>query len=77
MNRIKELRQARDWTQDVLAKETGINRVTIARYELGTISPNVINAIKIASALNCSLDELMGTPFQQEGENHDEAGLQR
>ena len=69
MNRIKELRQARDLTQEALAKEAGINRVTIARYELGAISPNVTNAIKIANALDCTLDELMN-PVEGASDDH-------
>lgn len=36
MNRLKELREDRDWTQPYVAEKIGVHFTTISRYELGT-----------------------------------------
>ena len=58
-NNLHEIRKSRGMTQAELARETGINRVTIARYELGLINPGSENLIKLMAALRCSADELL------------------
>lgn len=57
--RIKAWREKRGLTQDALAAATGISRVSIARYELGVVMPSLENAHKIASALGCTVDDLL------------------
>lgn len=56
--RIKELRKARGMTQDQLAQATGLHRVTIARYEISGGGMTLDSATRIASALNCTVEEL-------------------
>jgi DNA-binding XRE family transcriptional regulator len=41
-----------------LAKKSGVSRVSINRYELGTRVPDVTVAIKLAQALNHSVEEV-------------------
>ena len=56
---IKRRREQANMTQDALAKAANVSRVAIARYESGARTPLVSIAIRIARALNCTLDELM------------------
>ncbi|MBQ1804301.1 MAG: helix-turn-helix transcriptional regulator [Oscillospiraceae bacterium] len=56
---IKARREAKGWTQEMLAEVTGIHRVTIARYETTNAGMTVENAKKIAAALGCTIDELL------------------
>ena len=56
---IREMRQKRGMTLEELSKASGVPRVSINRYELGTRIPNVTVASKIAKALDCSIEELL------------------
>lgn len=58
--RIKGLREAKGWTQDDLAEHAGMNRVTIAKYEIGTIEPKSNSLSKLAKAFGISADLLLG-----------------
>ena len=58
MNNIKALREAKGMTQTQLADATGLNRVTIARYETTDCGMTVDSAGKIAEALGCTIDAL-------------------
>ncbi len=63
--RVYELREAKGWTQEVLALESGLNRETIGTTERGAHEPSLFTAICLADALGCSLDYLVtgrGTP---------------
>lgn len=57
--KLKEIRNARGLSQRELSEMTGVDRVTIARYEGGQCIPKVDKAVALASALNVSLDELL------------------
>ena len=57
--KLKELRESRNMTQFELADKAGINRVTVARYEIGDIGMSLVNATKIADALGCKVDDLI------------------
>ncbi|WP_051096278.1 DUF488 family protein [Streptomyces sulphureus] len=57
--RVRALREARGWTRERLAKETGITANTLARLESGgAIQPGFFTVGTIAEALEVSLDEL-------------------
>jgi len=56
---IKARREAKGWTQELLAEITGIHRVTIARYETTDGGMNIETAKKLASALGCSVGDLL------------------
>ncbi len=45
-------------TQDQLAEKTGIDKNSIARYEIGTTCPGLDKAFTLAAALDCSIDQL-------------------
>ena len=58
-NRLRELRKSRGLTQGLLALKSGVHRTSIARYETGKNGMSEKNLIRIAGALNVSVDELI------------------
>lgn len=58
--RLKELREKNNLTQEQLAKISGVSSRMIQRYEYGTSRPRLDAAEKIAKALNITTDELLG-----------------
>lgn len=68
---IARLRHAKGWSQEKLAEEAGIGRVTIARLESGarqTGSPDTLRAI--ATALEVPIAAVMGEAVGVEGIGH-------
>lgn len=61
-NNIKQLREARGLTQAQLAKTAGIPRPTWANLESGGANPTLAVLIKVATALQVTLEELVGPP---------------
>ncbi|WP_158800268.1 helix-turn-helix domain-containing protein [Pedobacter sp. L105] len=59
-DRITTLRKAKKISQADLAKEAGVSREIIGRYERNDVSPSVEVAKKIADVLEVSLDYLAG-----------------
>ena len=59
-DKITALRKAKKISQADLAKEAGVSREIIGRYERNEVSPSVDVAKKIADALEVSLDYLAG-----------------
>lgn len=57
--KIKELRVERGLTKVQLAKELGVNKRTILRWENDMMSMSLKNAVKIAEFFEISLDELV------------------
>ncbi len=45
-------------SQIELARKSGVNHVSISRYELGKIAPTVRNLARIADALNVTLNDI-------------------
>ena len=60
MYNIKQLRENRGWTQEILAEISGVNRVLIANYESKGKGMTLTTAAKLANALNCTIDDLFG-----------------
>jgi putative transcriptional regulator len=63
-NRVKELRAARGWTQEQLAKATGVSRQSINSIERNRYVPSLPLALHFARAFGCPTDEI----FQLERE---------
>src|SRR5262245_16408363 len=59
-NRVKQLRQARGWTQDELARAAGLSRTGVSAIEAARLVPSVAAALGLANALGCSVEELFG-----------------
>ena len=63
-NRVKELRIAREWTQEQLAQAAGVSRQSINSIERNRYVPSLELALVFASLFACSTDEI----FQLENE---------
>ena len=59
MNRIKELRVAMNISQEKLAKSVGVTQGAVHQWEKGLASPAFKNLRDIATALGCTVDELL------------------
>lgn len=59
---MKQLREARSMSQEQMAKLSGVPRPTWAHMESGEANPTLNVLLKISTALQVSLDELMGEP---------------
>ncbi|MEG2338102.1 MAG: helix-turn-helix transcriptional regulator [Clostridium sp.] len=57
-NKVKELRARHNLNQTDLAKLVSVSRQTIGQIEKGDYSPSVMLALKIAKALNTTVDEV-------------------
>jgi putative transcriptional regulator len=57
-NRVKELRIARDWTQEQLALAAGVSRQSINSIERNRYVPSLELALKFAQIFACSTDEI-------------------
>lgn len=56
--KIRQLRQARDWTQAELAAKVGVHQKQVSSYERGGSYPTTEVLIKLAQAFDVSLDYL-------------------
>jgi putative transcriptional regulator len=56
-NRIRELRAARDLTQQQLADQVGVTRQTVIAMEQDKYSPSLETAFKVALALGVTLEQ--------------------
>lgn len=56
---LRELRKGRDWSQEDLAFESGIERNYISLLELGRNSASLKTIFKLAPALGISVAEFM------------------
>jgi len=58
--RLKALRDAKNWSQEDVSRESGLAQSAIAKYEQGKTSPRSNALDKLAQALNCTTDYLLG-----------------
>lgn len=58
--RIVLLRKQMKWSQGDLAKKIGTSAPIVGRYERGEIKPSIEVAVRIADALEVTLDYLLG-----------------
>ena len=59
-NKINEILEKKNIKQADLCRMTDISTALMSKYSTGKVSPTLENAIKIADALNITLDELAG-----------------
>lgn len=64
--RVKLLRQRRGWTLVQMAKESGLSKWHLCRFELCHISPRIYTLVRIAGAFGMSLHELLCTGSRDE-----------
>lgn len=58
--RIQKLRIQNNMTQNKLSKKLGIDRTTLAHYEMGKRTPGIDILWEIADIFGVSIDELIG-----------------
>jgi transcriptional regulator with XRE-family HTH domain len=58
--RLSELRKAKKISQEELAKQVGVHTNVMGRYERDEVKPSIDIAMKLAEALEVSLDFLVG-----------------
>ncbi|MHB9949470.1 transcriptional regulator [Clostridium botulinum] len=58
--RLKELREEKELTQEELGKLLSVSRQTVSGYEAEIIEPNINNLVRLADIFNVSLDYLLG-----------------
>ena len=58
--RIKQLRSAKGFTQEMLAEKINVSRSAIAKWEADGGIPDVDNLIQLSFVFNISVDELVG-----------------
>jgi putative transcriptional regulator len=57
-NWLREARGAKGWTQAQLAERIGVSRKTVNTVENGVFVPSTVLAVKLASALEASVETL-------------------
>jgi DNA-binding XRE family transcriptional regulator len=65
-NRLKELREAAEWTQLQLAARVGTTGQMISYYEAGKAEPRMATLLQLARAFNVSIDQLVGFAPERE-----------
>ena len=58
-NKVKKLRKTKGWTQEELAKQTGLHRTYIGSIERIERNVSLINVDKIAKALGVNVKNLL------------------
>lgn len=66
-NRLRELREQHELTQEDLAVRVGVSRQTIISLEKGKYNPSIFLAYKLARAFNLSIEEVF--IFNEKGED--------
>lgn len=59
-SQLADMRHARDWSQDDLARRAGVDRKTVNRIEKGHFSPSLDTLVRLSVALGCRLSDLVG-----------------
>lgn len=59
MNKLKELRQSKNYTQEFIADKLGITQGAVSQWEQGKSKPNTEKLIELSNLLHCSVDELL------------------
>jgi len=60
VNRLREERTRRGWTQAELADRVGVSRKTVNTVENGVFVPSTVLALKLARALQTRVENLFG-----------------
>lgn len=61
LKNLRIIRKARNMTQKQLSDRAKVNRINISQYEIGVKNPNLTTVQKLASALGCTIEQLLGT----------------
>jgi len=70
LNRVRELRQARNWTQEDLAARTGVSRQSINSIERDRYIPSLPLALNFARIFACPVEQIFTLTPQPDPEAH-------
>jgi transcriptional regulator with XRE-family HTH domain len=56
---VRQLREAKDWTQEHLAGEAGLDRSYVSGLEVGRRNPTYLILLKLARVLGLPISELV------------------
>ncbi|MBR7793854.1 helix-turn-helix transcriptional regulator [Undibacterium sp. FT147W] len=56
---VRQARDARQWSQEVLAEKANLNRSYIGEIERGKVIPSLVTMEKLAQALGFRMSELL------------------
>ncbi|RZK31159.1 MAG: XRE family transcriptional regulator [Hymenobacter sp.] len=56
---VRELRQSLNWSQEVLAEETGLDRTFISQLETGRKQPSLLTIFRLARSLQVESSYLL------------------
>ena len=59
MQKIRILREAKGWTQEVLAKKLCVTVSTVSNYENGKREPNIEMLMRLSKVFKCTVDDLI------------------
>ncbi len=62
---IRQLRQARDWSQWDLAERLGVRPHTVSRWERGLVVPTAHNQHALAALFDVSVEQIAIGPGEQ------------
>ena len=65
--KLKQLRQARNWSQGTLSQKIGVEANRISKYERGIMWPTLEILVKISNAFGTSVDYLVRDDGIEEG----------
>jgi putative transcriptional regulator len=68
LNRVRELRIARGWTQEQLAGAVGVSRQSINSIERERYVPSLPLALTFARVFGCSTDEIFKLNSEKRGD---------
>ncbi|MFI5393957.1 MAG: substrate-binding domain-containing protein [Candidatus Binatia bacterium] len=57
-NRVQNYRTTRDWSQEDLARRTGLSRTAISAIETDRVVPSTAAALALAAAFGCRVEDL-------------------
>ena len=76
VNRIKDLRVSKGWTQDQLGEKVGCSGVAIGRYERALRDLDVATICRLCEIFGCTADYLLGrSPVASPELSHEEEDL--
>lgn len=58
LNRVKELRNARGWTQEELARAVGVSRQSINSIERERYVPSLVLALTFSKLFECPIEQI-------------------
>lgn len=73
-DKLKKLRHKKGISQELLAKELGISRQAISKWESDTAQPDLDNLAKLCEIFNISADDLLEIHIEKQASVSDENG---